>query len=62
MNVTIYKNGEAINRIVADEAFAQAYCEENGCTYEVEAEEKEPAYTADDLFSVLLGRKEEIST
>lgn len=39
----IFQDGEEINRIVADEAFAQAYCSENGYTYELEPEPGLPA-------------------
>lgn len=35
MRYKILKDGEVINIIVADEDFCQAYCEENGYTYEV---------------------------
>lgn len=56
----IFKNGEEINRIVADEAFASAYCDENGYTYTIEpdttpAPDPEETYTSDDLFAALLG-------
>lgn len=36
MNYIIYENGTEINRIVASEAFAKSYCEENGYTFEQE--------------------------
>lgn len=62
MIAVIYKDGEYINRIVADEEFAAAYCADNGYTYELEPdpappepEPEAPAYTADDLFTALLG-------
>lgn len=59
MIAVIKKNGEEINRIVADEAFAADYCAKNGYTYVMEADtpapEPEPAYTADDMFKALLG-------
>lgn len=29
----IFKDGESINTIVADETFVKTYCEENGYTY-----------------------------
>lgn len=29
----IYKDGELVNTIVADESFVNAYCEDNGYTY-----------------------------
>lgn len=64
MIAVIYKDGEYINRIVADEGFAKAYCEENGYTYTVEPDpeplpQPEPQYTADELLATLLGQKEE---
>lgn len=66
MIAVIYKDGEFVNRIVADEAFAAAYCAENGYTYELEPEPEpvpppEPTYTADDLFAALLGMSENSS-
>ena len=49
MIAIIYQNGEQINRIVADEAFAASYCAENGYTYELEPDPEpvpeEPQYT-----------------
>lgn len=50
MIANIYKDGEYINRIVADEDFARAYCEENGYTYTMEPDPEpapppEPQYT-----------------
>ena len=41
MIANIYKDGEYINRIVANEDFAKSYCEDNGYTYTME-EETEP--------------------
>ena len=42
-NYRIYENGEEINVIVADEAFCEKYCAENGYTYELMAKpETEP--------------------
>lgn len=42
-NIIIYEDGQEINRIVADEAFARDYCQRHGYTYEVEPEpEPEP--------------------
>lgn len=60
MIAIIYNDGKQINRIVADEAFASAYCAENGYTYEMEPDppqttELEPTYTADNLLVALLG-------
>lgn len=54
MIATIYKDGEEINRIVADEAFAAAYCAENGYTYTMRPDpppppEPEPEYTETQL-------------
>lgn len=34
MRYKIFKDGEVINTIVADEAFCASYCEANGYTYE----------------------------
>lgn len=52
MIAVLYKDGEYINRIVADEEFAKHYCEENGYTYTMEPDpdlppepEPEPQYT-----------------
>lgn len=42
MIAIIYKDGKQINRIVADEAFASAYCAENGYTYEMEPDPPKP--------------------
>ena len=33
-NYRIFRDGEEINTIVADEAFCASYCERNGYTYE----------------------------
>lgn len=41
----IYKDGEEINRINADETFTANYCKKHGCTYEVEEPEPEPEPT-----------------
>lgn len=64
MTAIIYRNGEEINRIVADEAFTAQYCAENGYTYEMRPDpspepdpEPESTYTADDLFFALLGTR-----
>lgn len=58
MIAVLYKGGEEINRIVADEAFAAAYCQENGYTYELEpeppAQEPEKTYSAEDMIAALL--------
>ncbi len=43
MNIKIYKNGNLINRIVADETFAAAYCAKHGYTYKLEEPDLEPA-------------------
>lgn len=50
MVAVIFKDGKKINRIVADEDFAAAYCAENGYTYTMEPDpppppEPEPVYT-----------------
>lgn len=50
MTAIIYKDGEEIDRIVADEAFAAAYCAEKGYTYTMRPDpppppEPEPQYT-----------------
>lgn len=43
MIANIFKGGEQINRIIASEDFARAYCTENGYTYTMEEEpEREP--------------------
>lgn len=42
MVAVIYKNGEQINRIVADEEFAAAYCAEKGYTYTMEPDPPKP--------------------
>ena len=54
MNYKIYKDGEHINTIVADEEFVKVYCETNGYTYEFEVQE-EPEPTTDDILNALLG-------
>ncbi len=55
----IFDQSEEINRIIADESFVAEWCSENGYTYDLEPEPEPvpqvPAYTADDLLSVLLG-------
>lgn len=38
----IYKDGEEINRINADEIFVSNYCKNNGYTHKVEEPEPEP--------------------
>ena len=67
MVAIIYKNGEEINRIVADENFAKTYCEENGYTYEMSTEpdppfppEPDPTYSAEDLLKVLIGGQTDV--
>lgn len=43
MIANIFDNGKQINRIIASESFAQAYCQNNGYTYTMEEEpEREP--------------------
>lgn len=43
MNYTIFDNkGDIVNRIVADEAFAESYCAANGYTFSAERPEPEP--------------------
>lgn len=53
MIAKIFENGAEINRIVADEAFAAQYCEENGYTYEMEPEEAAPAEPEYTEFQIL---------
>ena len=44
MRYKIFKDGEVVNTIVADEAFVESYCSKNGYTYEEEIlPEPEPA-------------------
>lgn len=31
----IFKNGDVVNTIVADESFVKSYCDENGFAYEL---------------------------
>ena len=38
MRYKIFKDGERVNTIVADESFVTDYCEENGYTYEAQPE------------------------
>lgn len=55
-NIIIYEDGQEINRIVADEAFARDYCLRHGYTYEVEPEpvpEPEPAPSLEERVEVL---------
>jgi len=40
-NYRIFRDGNEINTIVADEAFCSEYCEKNGYTYELMPEEPE---------------------
>ena len=48
MRYKILKDGEVINIIVADEAFCEVYCAENGYTYEEDIlPEPEPEPEAD---------------
>lgn len=52
MNYEIYKDGELINTIYANESFVIPYCEKNGYTYKLREEpvsEDEPAYTDEEL-------------
>ena len=57
-NWKVLKNGEEINTIVADKAFAMIYAEMNGYTME-EMPEPEPVPeaepTTDDVLNALLG-------
>lgn len=64
----IYKDGEEVNRIVADEAFCQQYYSEDGYSYEAAPPEPEPEPepapvsappTADQILDVLLGEVSE---
>lgn len=44
MRYKIFKDGEVVNTIVADESFVDSYCAKNGYTYEEEIlPEPEPA-------------------
>lgn len=43
MRYKIYKGDELINTIIADEAFAKAYCAENGYIYSEEPEPEKEA-------------------
>lgn len=40
MRYKIYKDGEHVNTVVANEAFVTAYCEKHGYTFEEEIIEK----------------------
>lgn len=58
MRYKIFKDGESINTIIADEDFVESYCDQNGYTYELEPAivtptVKEP--TTEELMNVLLG-------
>lgn len=60
MNIIICQNGEPINRIVADEAFAAGYCARHGYTYEIEPEPPQPEPpppepTLEEIVGTLLG-------
>lgn len=62
----IYKDGEEVNRIVADEAFCQQYYSGDGYSYEAAPPEPEPEPvhvsappTADQILDVLLGEVSE---
>ena len=53
MNYRIYKNGEHINTIVADEDFVKSYCEANGYTYELEVREEPESTTEPSVWDEL---------
>lgn len=59
MRYKIFKDGEVINTIVADEAFCASYCAEHGYTYEVMPEpEPEPIVeepTTEEILDAMLG-------
>ena len=46
MRYKIFKDGELINTIIADEAFCAAYCEKRGYTFEEEIAEAQENYAA----------------
>ena len=55
-NYRIYENGTEINTIVADEAFCEKYCTENGYTYELMPDPEpvpEPEPTIDERVTTL---------
>lgn len=61
MIAVIWKNGQELNRIVSDEAFAADYCSRTGCTYTMEetpepepVPEPEERYTAEDMLRALM--------
>lgn len=61
MNYKIFdKDGNEINRILADEEFVVRYCEEFGYTYEAEdpVPEVEPEATDTEVINALLGVNE----
>ena len=47
----IFRDGEEINTIVADEAFCASYCEQNGYTFEI-MPEPEPIPEPEEELSV----------
>ena len=57
MRYKIFKDGERVNTIVADESFVTDYCEKNGYTCEVdslpESEPEEPAPTPEERIAAL---------
>lgn len=64
MNYIIFKDGEEVNRIVADEDFCKRYYSADGYSYEPEPpapvwEPVEPEPTAEQVLAVLLGEVSE---
>ena len=54
----IFKDRDPLERIVADLAFVEPYCVENGYTWEEEPElepPSEPEPAADEILGILLG-------
>ena len=57
-NWKVLKDGEVINTIVADEAFCEKYCADNGYTYELMPEpepEPEAEPTTEEILDAMLG-------
>ena len=57
MRYKIFKDGEVVNIIVADESFVESYCSKNGYTYEEEIipepNPTQPAPTTDERLAML---------
>ena len=62
MNYKIFKDGEEINTIVADEAFVTAYCAKHGYTFEEYQMPPEPEPeaepTTEEILNAMLGVSE----